>query len=244
MNPEEYYKLAEIEQTHWFYSGKRAIVKDWIEHYHPLKADDIFVDVGCGTGLLVEEMRPRCVAVGMEPAVDALAINRHAGRHVIAADCGQPLPLKSNSVAVATALDVLEHLRDDRAALSEIIRVLRPGGLAIITVPAFPFLMSDWDESLGHYRRYKLEDFPRLLQGFPVTILEHKYINSVFFVPIMFYRLGRKILRLRGQNRMEDKIPPAVINKLMYRMFVSSACERHNRPPFGLSILLILRKQS
>lgn len=208
MNPEEYYKLADVEKKHWFYVGKRAIVKHWIGHYRPLQPTDIFIDVGCGTGVLVEEMQKECLSFGIESSPDALRIITGTQRKVIVADASFHLPLKDKQATVVTALDVLEHIEDDKTALKELIRIVKAGGLIIVTVPAFGFLMSDWDESLGHYRRYVLNDFKNLLNGLPIKVLHQNYINSIFFIPIMLYRLSRKYLKLQKAPRLEDVMPP------------------------------------
>jgi ubiquinone/menaquinone biosynthesis C-methylase UbiE len=155
MDPKEYQSLFRIEKNHWFYKGKRDIVRHWINQLRPLKSSDILLDVGMGTGLLLSELEDTCRTYGLDYYNGAFqyAATRAPGR-LLQGTLTQ-LPLQDHSVSIVSALDVLEHIEDDRRALNEMIRVTMPGGLIIINVPAFMILWSDWDKKLHHFRRYK-----------------------------------------------------------------------------------------
>ncbi len=244
MKSEEYKKLGDIEQQHWFYKGKRAIVRGWIKRFVHLKPTDLWVDVGCGTGIFVEELSKECRSYGIEPSPEGieLYLRSNRSRNLVAGSI-LSLPVQSQTVDIATSLDVFEHIKDDRQAISEIIRVVRKGGLIVIMVPAFQWVMSDWDVALGHYRRYNFRDFDELLRDQPVMVLHKSYINSLMFLPIVCYRLFRKIFRLDKIKRLEDIIPSAVINQILYYIFVGSAMIKWPRMPIGLSVFLILKRE-
>ncbi len=243
MNPEEYERLAAIEQHHWFYQGKRAIVCGWINRFLRLQPHHHLLDVGTGTGLFVEEFQKTCRATGVEASPRALEIacRRNPQISLIRASVTN-LPLRNASIDVSTALDVLEHVPDDHQAFAEMLRVTKKGGLIAITVPAFSKAFSDWDVALGHVRRYDWKDCRLLIEGMPVLCLEKRYINNILFYPILLYRKWRKRYPHKGFGRLEDKLPPPWMNHLFYQLFVAPAMCRWLRVPFGLSILMILKK--
>lgn len=136
MKYEEFISLENVEREHWFYRGKRHIVRYWINRVRALKRNDLLIDVGAGTGQFVLEMQANYRAVGIEFHPQGLEI---AGLKRIRLIQGAitELPISDNKAAAVIALDVLEHVVDDRLGLRELIRITQPGGLIVINVPAF-----------------------------------------------------------------------------------------------------------
>src|SRR5258706_4454222 len=139
MNVDEYEKLDRIDREHWFYAGKRAIVRHWIARYLELRPDDLLVDVGCGTGTFAVEMSRSCRVLGVDNHDESIRLagpKLHAvGGSVLKSDLTR-MNLPDRCAAVVTAMDVLEHLDDDAAALREMVRLARSGGVVVLTVPA------------------------------------------------------------------------------------------------------------
>ncbi len=244
MRPEEFAALARVEERHWFYSGKREIARRWLARLGALGHDRLVVDVGAGTGLFAAELRHRCRVVAVDPDPTALAFIRSRAAPgeslpTVAASA-DALPLATASVDGLTALDVLEHLDDDRAAMGEFVRVVRPGGGLVISVPAFPALWSDWDVSLHHRRRYTRVRLARVLRGLPVEVRHFGYVNTFAFAPILAYRLARR-LELGGSARLEDGVPGEPLNTLLRRLFVEPAMLPISFP-VGVSLLCALRR--
>ena len=153
--------------------------------------------------------------------------------------------LPDGIATVVTLLDVLEHLDDDAAALREMIRLVRPGGLVLITVPALRWLWSDWDVALHHRRRYHRADLLRLVGQPGVEVLHCGYINTVALLPILLIRCWRRWFPPRpGAVRAEDRIPWGPVNSLLYGSFVWPACRRWFPAPVGVSLLAVLRKET
>lgn len=243
MRREETERYFMIEQGHWCNQGRRAVVRAWIRRCRPLAPGEVHVDVGAFAGVMVLEMSGEGLSFGVEPSPEGLAMARRAGAASrLVRGRAEDLPLADHSAAVVTCMDVLEHIEDDRAALAELVRVTCPGGLIVITVPAFPFLFGEWDRDMGHYRRYGRRDLKRLLAGFPVEVMARRSINNVMFVPIVVYRCWRKIFPSRRQVSLEYAIPPAFINRLCYRTFVWAGTTARPVLPWGLSWLLVLRR--
>ncbi len=248
MNPEEYPKLRAIEERHWFYRGKRRIVSCWMDRYIDLKPEDLLIDAGMGTGAWTLEMTRRCRVLGLDDHDESLALAgpllERAGGSVLKSPINS-VPLPSGVAAVVTLLDVLEHVEDDQGALREMIRLTRAGGLILLTVPALPWLWSDWDEALHHRRRYTRRQLLRLTNQPGVRLLRCAYFNTAMLLPIAAVRWGRRLLsRRQVLMRLEDRLPPRVINEALYQILVCPSCW-----PFmpqrviGVSLLAVLRRE-
>jgi SAM-dependent methyltransferase len=247
VNPEEYARLDDVDQRHWFYRGKRAVVQHWIGRYLKLRPDDLLIDGGCGTGTFLVEMSATCRVLGLDAYPESVALARPrleaVGGRVLQTDLDR-VDLPDGCASVITLLDVLEHLDDDSAALAEMLRLLRPGGLLVVTVPALRWLWSDWDVALHHRRRYSRSGLRRLIDHPEAEVLRCAYFNSLLLPPIALVRLWRKIRSVKpGARRAEDSIPPGWLNWLLYHTMVGPACWRWFRPPLGVSLLAVLRRK-
>jgi SAM-dependent methyltransferase len=247
MNPDEYAKLNRIDREHWFYRGKRDVVRHWVGRFAPLRPDDLWVDGGCGTGTLLVEQSRVCRVLGLDDFEESITLARPrveaVGGRVLKAPLDR-VDLPDGCAAVVTLLDVLEHLDDDRAALAEMARLTRPGGLIVATVPALRALWSDWDVVLHHRRRYGRRDLLRLVQLPELEVLHCAYFNALLLPPIWLVRAWRRWRPVPpGADRAEDRIPPPWLNALLYRTLVTPACRGWFRPPAGVSLLAVLRRR-
>ncbi|HTV63741.1 MAG TPA: class I SAM-dependent methyltransferase [Verrucomicrobiae bacterium] len=245
MNPEEYNNLARVEGSHWFYSGKREIVRYWIHRFHPLKSDDHLADCGAGTGIFADEMSADCNVTAIDDFEESLKFLRERlGNERVRKGSCTALPLPDSSVDVLTALDVIEHVQDDRAAAREFLRVLKPGGVAIITVPAHMALWSDWDVTLRHFRRYNKRMLRDMVpSGF--QILHVNYVNVAVLPAVYAVRKFRGLkqrLGFKTTARSEDAIPPPYLNDCLRWLFVCLACQNLIPFPAGVGLIAVLRK--
>lgn len=154
MDAAELRTLADVEDRHWWYKERRAILAKELRRLpKPGTALDIGAAGGGNTRVLrAHGWRP----VALEYAETAAKIARERGIDVVRADA-RKLPVASESMDLVTAFDVLEHIEEDYEATAEIARVLRPGGTALIAVPCDMALWSAHDEAVGHVRRYTRE---------------------------------------------------------------------------------------
>jgi ubiquinone/menaquinone biosynthesis C-methylase UbiE len=249
VNLEEYHAMQRVEREHWFYRGKRDLVRWWIAKLHgPLKSGDVFLDAGAGTGEFVRELReqnPDAKILGVEYVAEAREIGQTINGVKLIAGSILEIPLANESVSVSCALDVLEHVENDKLAFAELVRVTKPGGLIIVNVPAFHALWSDWDVTLGHYRRYTKQMFKPLiaphLESGSIEIEFLNYINVFAFPLVLGYRTLRKFIP--SEARAEDKIPGKFVNGLLYASFVRPATWKWFRAPFGVSLFCVARKK-
>ncbi|MFT3830900.1 MAG: class I SAM-dependent methyltransferase [Opitutaceae bacterium] len=242
MESSEYENLERVERVHWFYEGKRRIVRRWIQRLRPLGANDVLLDFGAGTGLFAAEMAPRCRVLALDSFPDSLERLRRrlSPAQVIEPTAAGGIPMPEASVDCVTALDVLEHVEHDAAAVAEFSRVLRPGGLAVVTVPASMRLWSDWDVSLHHFRRYDHRSLGALF-GDGWTIERLAYVNSLAFPLVWALRRARRGGQKLGP-RAEDRVPPGWLNALLCWQFVTQATLRRFGLWFGVGLLLVARK--
>lgn len=162
MNREAMLELRALEDDHWWFRARRAAIRAHVDRGLAGGGRRALLDVGSGTGAnlawlcarLPPEDAGRCLGLEADPLALELAAGRELGARFVRADVAR-LPLAAASADFALCCDVLEHVEDDGQACAELARVLAPGGVLVVTVPAGPGLWSVHDEALGHRRRYR-----------------------------------------------------------------------------------------
>lgn len=244
MNADEYANLDRVERVHWYYAGKRELVRGWIQRVAGLSRGSLLLDCGAGTGLFAEGMRDVCGVRVLDDHAESLAIlrTRFAGSEIIEGTATH-IPLPAAAADCITVLDVLEHIKDDQAAVREIHRVLRPGGCVVATVPAMMTLWGYWDTALHHHRRYTAAGLKALFAGREWEIVHVNYTNVAVFPAVWLVRRWQRWRDSGANSRMEDRIPPAWLNRFLQWLFVRLGLVRGVRFPFGVSLLLVARKR-
>jgi SAM-dependent methyltransferase len=237
----EYDRMFRFESQHFWFRGTRAVIRDALDRSGARpgagRARVRLLDVGCGTGSFLAGLSERYAPMGLDLHVPALRYTQTRGPWPLIAGSADRLPLADGSLDAVTALDVIEHLDDDRGVVSELARVLRPGGVAVATVPAFQRLWSPHDEALGHKRRYRLEAFERLFTEAGLSVTRLSYYNTLLFPPIALMRLARRRVD-RGESSTDLFALPGPINRALATLL---GAERHvlarARLPFGVSLI-------
>jgi SAM-dependent methyltransferase len=196
------------EDGHWWYRGRRAIVLDAVRRALAEGASrPRILDAGCGGGAVLAELALLGPAVGLEPspASRERALARGVAE-VVDGDLAR-LPFADREFDLVTALDVLEHLDDDRGALAELRRVVRPGGALVVTVPAHPRLWSSHDELNHHRRRYTSGTLRAVAAGGGWEVDRLTHFNSLL-LPVA--AVARRLDRGDGLE-----IPPAPLNRAL-----------------------------
>src|SRR5215813_11541792 len=234
--------LFRVEQSHWWHIGRRRILADFVAEICRQVTDRRarILDVGCGTGANLLMLSRYGDADGVDISEDALAFCRERGLDHVRQGAGEELPYDDNTFDLVTAFDVVEHMDDDLAGLSEMYRVLRPGGHALLFVPTFMFLWGLQDDVSNHRRRYRLPELRRVLEQAGFEIERSTYANITFFLPIL---LVRKLMRLTGiKTESENNINVSAFNGILGRLFGAERLllQRMNLP-FGVSGLCVAK---
>jgi SAM-dependent methyltransferase len=235
--------LYRIEEAHWWHSARRAIVLDWINQRYQGRDDLSILDAGCGTGHLLQQLRPLGHAEGVDISDEALDFCRKRGLDNVRKGDVNDLPFAGDTFDMVTALDVIEHIDDDVGALREFRRVLKPGGSAFIFVPAHRWLWSLQDEVSRHRRRYTGATLRAAIEGAGLTVERQSYV-STFLLPVIY--LGRQWLKVTRRFRdvdTENDLHPAWANGILKRVFLSEIpILRRMNMPFGASLVAVARK--
>ncbi len=203
------------------------------------------LDMGCGPGNLLDGLARRWPVTGADYSSEALRFCGARGhRRLFRADFCH-LPLRTGSLDLVTSIDVLEHLEDDRAAFAEIARVLRPGGLLLLTVPAFQFLWGEHDTLYGHHRRYRVPQVRERLREAGLLVERATYFEPLWMLPLLLYRNLKSAVARGGRlDERDDFIPlfPPVNTLLRELVAAERFLLRLTDLPFGVTILALARK--
>jgi SAM-dependent methyltransferase len=243
MKDHTYPIMFRIEESHWWYTGRRKILSSFVEDICRRVTDrrPRILDVGCGTGANLLMLSKYGDAEGVDVSEDALAFCRERGLENVKLGAAEELPYDDGTFDLVTALDVVEHLDDDLAGLREMRRVLRPGGRVLLFVPTFMFLWGLQDDVSNHRRRYRMPELGRVLEQAGFEIERTTYANITFFMPILAMR---KLMRLTGiKAESENNINVSALNGVLARMLgAESFVLRYMNIPFGVSGLCVARK--
>ena len=243
MQAHTYAIMREVEDRHWWYVGRRRIIASWVESVcrEIGKRRPRILDVGCGTGANLQMLAEFGVAEGVDVSAEALDFCRARGLGKVRQGAAESLPYDDAQFDLVTGLDVVEHLDDDVAGLREMRRVLRPGGRALLFVPAFMFLWGVQDDISHHRRRYTLAELKERLGTAGLTVERASYANITFFGPIL---LGRFMMRVTGlRPASENNINIGALNGLLGRVLgAESWWLRKLSFPFGVSAICVARR--
>jgi SAM-dependent methyltransferase len=234
-------QYGDLQQWHWWFRGRRRIIETLLRQELPGDGPRRILSVGCGpgtglawllpfagargkvVGLDIEELHARDLPAGVEFVVGAL----------------EDAPLPDASFDAVLALDVLEHLDDDAAGLRQAARLVKPGGLLLVTVPALPSLWGGQDVVSEHRRRYTKPELARLFERAALPGSKVTYFNTLLFPLIAPVRWARRAAGLSQRQRSDfEDGGPGLVNETLARIF---AAESHliSRAPMPIGVSLV-----
>lgn len=212
-----YKEYARLAANHWWFVGRRALLRRWLKPYDFRKggAPLQVLDVGCGVGDNYDLLSNSGPVVGADRNREALRHGLKSPTRAVQCDL-EALPFKERQFGLIGAFEVVEHMSDDVAFLRRLGDLLKPGGWLVLSVPAYMALWGPHDELAHHQRRYTPHSLAAALHASGFNLVEQRGMNWIL-LPLMW--LHRQL-----QKRLQKGLP------------VSSDFELSGRP--GLNFLL------
>lgn len=245
MNTAEFDRMFAIEETHWWYQGRRALVRAALDRYAGKQRPLRMLDLACATGMSFRFLADYGDIRGIDISEETIRLCGERGIDRIVRGDALQLPFCQDGFDVVLALDAFEHFEDDLAAMREVFRVLRPGGTLIATVPAFMALWSPHDEAYHHFRRYRRPELRGRLEQAGFVTERMSYSSMAHFAPVWALRKLRGLSPKPAEEATSDFAVPMPgplewLAGLVTRAEI--ALEKRVDLPFGVSLYGVLRK--
>lgn len=244
-------ELDEMGVRHWWYRGRRTVLRAVFATHLPPVADRQILEVGAGTGSVTTVLTELGTVVAVEPhEVARAACERHAPAATVVAggvDDLDRLPgVAGRRFDLVGAFDVIEHLSDDVGALEAMADHLADDGRLVVTVPALELLWGPHDEVNGHFRRYSRALLVRTLDRAGLQVDQVSYFNTLLFPPVALVRLARRLVPSRHEEPASDFVlPRPIVNRALTALFGLEARVLARRSlPIGSSLVAVARRKA
>lgn len=242
MNHSLFASESEAEKDHWWFVGRRRFIAGLIRDFKITRSSKI-IEIGCGSGAILRMLSELGFlnTTGIDKNPIAIEHCKKKGLLNVLVGDARALPQKNASCDLIIAADVLEHIHEDDRVVAEVYRVLKPGGIAILTVPAFNLFWSPHDVALGHVRRYRREQFAHIVTQTGLEKIDVRYFNFLLALPILLVRIV--LSQFKKEVSDEIKLSGGFLNQFLTKLFaldIRLASLLHL--PFGVSLLCIARK--
>ena len=249
MEPHEYRTLFEFETSYWWFRSLHAIILDTLRSLQ-IGSETQVLDAGCGTGQNLLN-----ITRGITPQAFGFDISPHAvifwqQRGGLGKTCRasvNEIPFPDDTFHAVLCADVLESYEVlEEQACNELWRVVKDGGLIILIVPAYDWLLTKEHHRAVHAsRRYSKQRVISLLNNQPVELVRVTHLFASLLPAVACYRLGLRFLASdsKARPRSELRRLPPLLNELLCRiMNIERRILRRIDLPFGSSIMAVVRK--
>jgi SAM-dependent methyltransferase len=240
VNDREFRLLGEIEESHWWFAGKRQLLRSLLGDS---RAGERVLDLGCGTGGILRDLLPHGRCYGMDRSELALRICRDRGFASLTRGDLLAIPFRSRSFDTVLLMDVIEHLDDDEGLLRRAAELLDAGGRIVVSVPAFRCLWSQHDVTFEHRRRYTARELTSVIRRAGLVPERVTYTNcAIFPVAAVWRNLARRTGLGRIAPRHDFWPVPRWLNALLAKVYaVEGWLLRRRNLPLGVSVACIAR---
>jgi ubiquinone/menaquinone biosynthesis C-methylase UbiE len=241
MQPNEYATMFRVEETHWWYGALHRLIFQTLETELPHWREKEILDVGCGTGAILQRLGNPEKNVGVDLAEEAVSFCRRRGLDNVRQGDISALPFGDASFDAVICSSVLYHqwVSDVAAAVREMRRVLRPSGLLLVNVPAFRFLHSAHDVAVMTARRFRKPEIRKLLLDQDLKIQRLTYWTTLLFpLAVVARTLGGS-----DMGRDFEASETSLIQRILAQvMTLELNLLRGISFPFGVALLAVARK--
>lgn len=242
MQPAYETKHHQAEMSHWFLSARRHLIMQLLRSRNK---NETILEVGCASGVLLQALAQQGFSNvhGVEVSTEAINYCHERGLNNVTLTDGEKLPFPDGTFDFLISSDVLEHINQDQSALREWYRVLKPGGVALLLVPAFQFLWSDHDVVNNHFRRYAKPELLMKMKQAGFTVARCSYWNFLLFFPVSVFRIISR-LRRHGSAPKDQLYSFGLLNFLLERLLrLENYLIIHGiNFPWGISIMVLATK--
>jgi SAM-dependent methyltransferase len=245
MDPTAYEQMAAVEDRHWWFVGRRHIVKTFLQQLR-LRHGSQILEVGCGTGGNLQMLAQfgKVHAVECHEPAAAWARAKSSGQVDIRTGAfPDEVSFDGRRFDLICMFDVLEHIDDDVAALRALLPTLCEGGKVVLTVPAYPSLYGPHDKLLHHRRRYTRRGLFEVVERAGLRVAHHTHFNALLLPVALLMRWKDRLFppAVGALGAAGTAVPSALINRVLTLVFGMEACFlARMRFPAGLSILCVL----
>jgi SAM-dependent methyltransferase len=240
----EFQAILDHEERHWWYRGRLRLVRQEVARLN-LPHGARILDAGCGSGRVLDELAQFGWVAGVDASPAAVVASHRRGQADVCLAKVEELPFEDESFHLVTCLDVIEHTRDDQRALRELLRVARPGGYLLVTVPAYPSLWSGHDDRNDHFRRYRRRSLRFAAASAGWQRVRDTHFNSLLLAPAAAVRLAGR-MRHGGHQPIRSELsmtPPALSPLLELPLRLEAALLRRGMIlPAGLSVAALFMR--
>jgi SAM-dependent methyltransferase len=242
LNPDEYGRMFDLEDHYWWFVGRRLLALRLLRKYlKPGAGKPAVLDIGCGTGVVSRELSAWCDVVSLDMSSLALGYCKQRGLGRLVQGDGQRLPLKTDSFDAVIGLDIYEHIEEDELSFRETLRVLKPGGIVVLSVPAFKSLWGPHDIALMHHRRYRRVELADKLRRAGFGLLRVGYSVFFLFPAVVIVRMFEK--RRKGPAKANlVPVSPLVNAGLIGLQRLEAALISQVSLPWGSTVVAVARK--
>jgi SAM-dependent methyltransferase len=243
MNDNEYQRMFDVEDHHWWYRGMETISRAILErHLAPLSGRTI-LDAGCGTGAaMVNYLADYGAVTGIDISPLALGLAQRRNLRRLARASIMEIPFPAACFDLVASFDVMYIVDSDSQTLEEFLRVLRPGGYLLLRVAAYDWLRGEHDRTVHTARRYTVPQLRELLREAGFTGMHLTYANTWLFPIAAAKRLLERIWPPPADSS-DLTFARGILDRVFRRLLASEAPLAARRSlPFGLSVFALARK--
>jgi SAM-dependent methyltransferase len=238
MERDVYRSMRELQREHWWFVGRRRVLAGLLDSLSLPRSARI-LEAGAGSGGNVPLLRRYGEVAAFEMDAEAAGFcTQDTGVACPLGSLPDANPYARERFDLVVALDVLEHIEQDVAALRALAGCLAPGGRLVLMVPAYPWLFSGHDTIHHHHRRYTRGSLQRVLAEAGLRVHRAGYYNSLLLPVVAGVRLAQRLFRREAHS--DARMPGRRLNAMLAGLFGAEAhVVRRTGFPAGVSLFAV-----